>query len=162
VVVECIHTLELLEWAKADRRVAVWSPTEVRTKIVGKANKRRVQYRVVIFPGYAFVPRSEWSTFLRLVPMKFHAQALDWDAIGRPKTCTLAELQVMDTALKSEEDELPEALVGEQPVGLRVIVAYGPFAGQEGVVVDGKRKDHVRLSIGRKYVSLPHKLLKRA
>lgn len=101
VIVECTNTLEFMLWGAG--AYEVWAPTEFRKVIRGRnGDKKVVEERCAALPGYAFVPLANFPEMRRHVPSRFRMTVFRFDALGRPCTCTLKELQVMDSLLKDD------------------------------------------------------------
>lgn len=160
VIFTCRETMNLLNWCR-EHSVDVWAPTGFETKLVGTKNKRKVVQRVAQLHGYCFAPMHSWKTTMHRIPSWFMVRPMDFNRVtGQPARCTLDQLKDLQVALNGEQAaEGPEAPT-PVAVGDAVEITSGPFKGMMGTVVQ-KRNSGSRLSVGRHFVTLPDKMLKK-
>lgn len=162
VIYTCRETMNLLNWCK-EHNVEVWSPTKLVRKNVGsKQNPRYEDVRVPQLYGYCFAPMHRWKRIMNSIPHWFMVQPMGFSRVtARPDNCTLDQLHRLNDALL--EETAPGAPVSDADAlgaGDAVVVTAGPFESMEGSVVD-TRNTGVRVLLGRHYVTLPEKILRK-
>lgn len=101
IILSCSRTLELFRWGSKDHNV--WIPLKkVRVPRGQGPNRRMVNTEIAALPGYAFVPRYDWTPMRRRCPSKFHVRPLGYDLLGRPRCCSIENLITMQKILNGE------------------------------------------------------------
>jgi transcription antitermination factor NusG len=103
-------------------------------------NRRYVQLRLPLFPGYVFmkIAPSDWFRVLNL-PGVIHFVGVK----GNPSELADSEIESLRTSLSVRRAEPHPYL----PIGRRVRVTSGPLKGLEGVIVRTQNKSHMVVSI---------------
>ena len=145
VILTCHRTVKFLMWGAEVH--GVWTPTCMRYVEKGRGqNKRRVRKRFALAPGYAFVPEVCVPVVVATAPPRFNARVHSRREDGRPRTCTLYELKVMERACNKAATEEDPLLFS---VGDPVRIEYHPalMASCDGVLSKFKAAGVARVEL---------------